>query len=326
MTSVEPLRTTSYSPDIGWRVIWQRPGQECSYKDIAKRLQIGVGTAHRIFKRFESTGDVAPLARGRRPDKRKLDDYHELYIIGLVTENPAINLQEICSKIEEATYVRVSGSTVCRVLHRNGFTRKKIMQVAKQRSIELRASFMAHAFQFPRSFFVWVDETGSDRRNQIRKFGYALKGLTPVYQRLLARGTRVSAITGMCSEDVLGYELTTGTVNGDKFFDYVRGQLIPSMHPFPGDQSILVMDNCRVHHTEQLIDLAQNAGILLLFLPPYSPDFNPVEELFSYLKYYLKQHDEVIQALENITPILQSAFDSVTISQCNGWITHSGYA
>ena len=110
-------------------------------------------------------------------------------------------------------------------------------------------------------------------------------------------------------------------LTGDKFFDYVRGQLIPSMHPFPGDQSILVMDNCTVHHTEQLIDLAQNAGILLLFLPPYSPDFNPVEELFSYVKYYLKQHDEVIQALENITPILQSAFDSVTTSQCNGWIT-----
>ena len=99
MTSVEPLRTTSYSPDIGWRVIWQRLGQECSYKDIAKRLQIGVGTAHRIFKRFESTGDVAPLARGRRPDKRKLDDYHELYIIGLVTENPAINLQETVQKL-----------------------------------------------------------------------------------------------------------------------------------------------------------------------------------------------------------------------------------
>ena len=74
---------------------------------------------------------------------------------------------------------------------RNGFTRKKIMQVAKQRLVELRAKFMAHALQFPSSFFVWVDETGCDCSDQIHKFGYALKGLTPVYHRLLVRGTSV---------------------------------------------------------------------------------------------------------------------------------------
>ena len=208
----------SYSPDIGWRVVWQCLGQEYRYKDLAKRLQIGVGTAHRIFKRFESTGDVAPLGRGARPGKRKLDDHHELLIIGLITENPGITLQEVCLKIKEATYVHVSGPTVCRVLHRNGFTRKKIMQVAKQRSMEFRASFMAHALQFPRIFFVWVDETRSDRRDQIRKFGYALKGLTPVYHHLLVRGTRVSCIAAMCSEGVLDCELAAGTINGDKFF------------------------------------------------------------------------------------------------------------
>lgn len=223
MTSAEPLRTSSYSPDIGWRVVWQRLSQEHSYKDIARRLQIGVGTAHRIFKRFETTGDVAPLRRCGTPSKRKLDDHHELYIIGLVTENPGITLREICSKIEEATYVQVSGATVCRVLRRNGFTRKKIMQVAKQRTMEFRASFIAHALQFPHNFFVWVDETGSDRRDQVRKFGYALKGLTPVYHRLLARGTRVSSIAVMSSEGVLDFELSAGTTNGDKFFDFIRG-------------------------------------------------------------------------------------------------------
>lgn len=98
------------------------------------------------------------------------------------------------------------------------------------------------------------------------------------------------------------------------------------MNPFPGDRSILVMDNCTIHHTDELKELVRNAGILLLFLPPYSPDLNPIEELFSYVKYYLKQHDEVIQVLEDITPILESAFHNVTSSQCNGWITHSGYA
>ena len=155
--SAEPLWTAAYSSDIGWRVVWLRISQECCFREISKRLQIGVGTAHRLFKRFELTGDVRPMGQSLRLDTRKLDGHHELYILGLIAENPGVNLQEICAKVEEATHVSVSGSTICRVLARNGFTRKKIMQVAKQRSIEFRGSFMANVIQYPHSFFVWVD-------------------------------------------------------------------------------------------------------------------------------------------------------------------------
>ena len=272
MTSLKPARTTGYSPDIGWRVVWQRLSLNYNYKDIAVRLQIGVGTAHRIFKKFELTGDVAPLKRSPRIDRRKLDEHHELYILGLVGENPGVTLSEKCSRIEEATHVSVSGPTICRVLYRNTFTRKKIVQVAKQRSTEFRANFMSHALQFPRRLFVWVDETGSDSRDQVRKFGYALRGESPVYHRFLVRGTRISAVTAMCTEGVVDYHLTTGTVNADNFFDFVRGQLIPNIQPFPGDRSVLVMDNCSVHHSQEMKDLVRDAGILLLYLPPYSPD------------------------------------------------------
>ena len=63
------------------------------------------------------------------------------------------------------------------------------------------------------------------------------------------------------------------------------------MHPFPGEMSILILDNCSIHHVQEVKDLLEAAGILLIFLPPYSPDYNPPEELFSYIKYYLKDHD-----------------------------------
>ena len=62
----------------------------------------------------------------------------------------------------------------------------------------------------------------------------------------------MSSITAMCSEGVVDYELTDGTVNAAKFFAFVRGQLIPSMQPFPSERSVIVMDNCTVHHTQQL--------------------------------------------------------------------------
>ena len=98
MTSAEPARTTAYSPDIGWRVVWQRIGMGLSFKAIATRLQIGVGTAHRLYTRYVATGDVAAHTQPERPNSRKLDNLHELYIIGLTHENPAYYLMKSVPK------------------------------------------------------------------------------------------------------------------------------------------------------------------------------------------------------------------------------------
>ena len=108
-------------------------------------------------------------------------------------------LREICQRIEEATHTRVSGSTVCRILQKNGYTRKKI-QVARQRSVEYRTVFMAEVLLYDLEYFVWVDGTGSDAKSHIRKFGYALRGQTPVYHRFLAQGKRISAIAAISCE------------------------------------------------------------------------------------------------------------------------------
>lgn len=322
---MEPGRTAPYSPDIGWRVIWQRIGMGMSFRSIAQRLQIGVGTAHRLFKRFEERGDVDPLKRSKRPDNRKLDNLHELYILGLVLQNPSLYLNEICQRIQEATSVTVSASCVCRALHRNGFTRKKISQIAKQRCAEFRGDFMAQILEYPRDFLVFLDETGSDNRDHIRKFGYSLRGETPIYHRFLVRGTRISTVTALSSEGIIDYQFTTGTVNGDKFIDFVRGNLIPNMQPYPASNSILIMDNCAIHHVSEIKEMLESAGILVIFLPPYSPDYNPAELLFSYIKYYLKDHDEVMQCGIDPLHILTAAFQSVTVSHCNAWISECGY-
>lgn len=325
MSSAEPARTAAYTPDIGWRVVWLRIGCDLSFRCIASQLKIGVGTAYKLFKKFEDTGDVKPKTYPSKQEWRKLDDMHELYIIGIVAENPGLYLKEICAKIYHATGVTVSDSTVCRTLRRIGYSRKKIVQVAKQRSAIFRGKFMADVLSYPRSYFVWVDESGSDQRNQIRKFGYALIGEEPVCHRFLSRGTRYSAISAISSAGMMCYELVTGSVNSDIYYDFLRGTLIPNMQPFPNDLSILIMDNCAIHHVEHIKDLLTSAGILLIYLPPYSPDFNPIEQVFSYIKYYLKNHDDVIQVANNFKDILSYAFDSVTSQQCNGYIENSGY-
>ena len=175
-------------------------------------------------------------------------------------------------------------------------------------------------------FFVWTDETGTDRRDQLRKYGYSFRGEPAVCHRILTRGTRISAMAAMTCEGMLEYDLTTGTVNADKFIDFIRGHLIPNMQPFPAKHSILILDNCAIHHSHDVKTLLNSFGIPVFFLPPYSPDYNPIEELFSYVKYYLKAHDDIIQAIDNPLPIIHSAFRSVSKSQCEGWIAHSGYS
>lgn len=327
-TSAEPARSTAYGRDIAIRVVWQRIGMGLSFRNIAKRLQIGVGSAHRLFQRYIRTGEFSCRKKSStRPNVRKLDQYCELYIIALLLENPGLYLAEICQRIEQATGIVVSGSTVCRLLKRNGITRKKISQIAKQRSEVFRGVFMAQMMLYPTNFFVWLDEMGSDKRDQIRRFGYHIRGLTPVYRRRHGRGTRVSSIAAICSEGLISHEIVTGTTNGEKFYDFIRGSLVPNMQPFPAPRSIIILDNCSIHHIQPVKDLLQSVGILLIYLPPYSPDYNPCEEMFSFVKYYLKDHDEILQsttATINRT-ILQAAFNAVTKSLCINWIKHAGY-
>ena len=74
----------------------------------------------------------------------------------------------------------------------------------------------------------------------------------------------------MCTEGLLAVEMTAHTVTGASFFDFVRGSLIPEMLPFDGSnpRSILVMDNCSIHHVQEVTDVLTDAGILVMFLPP----------------------------------------------------------
>ena len=118
---------------------------------------------------------------------------------------------------------------------------------------------MAEILQYRRDQLVWFDETGCDRKDGMRKYGYAIRGKTPQLHRLLARGQRISAITALTKDGILATELRTGTTDSDTFYDFLRGWLIPSMHPYDGvaPKSILIMDNCSIHHVQDVLDLLQ---------------------------------------------------------------------
>ena len=114
-------------------------------------------------------------------------------------ENPTLYLDEVVRKVSELTSMIVSPATICRIFKRYGFTRKKVRQIAAQRCYALRGAFMTQCTLFTRDMFVWIDETGSDARDHVRKYGYALRGMTPTSHRILATGQRVNAIAALSS-------------------------------------------------------------------------------------------------------------------------------
>ena len=324
--SAEPHRRSAYQADLRWRIVYQKIGMNLSFQRISSNLNIAASTAHRIYSLFERSGNVdsAPIARR---EEKILDERSELYVVGLVLDNPAMYLSEIRQEIHDVLNIDVSVSTICRLLQRYGITRKKIVQVAIQRCDALRGAFRAQCYMLNPNMFVWADETGTDRRDSIRKYGYDLRGTRAVSHRFLSRGKRINVIAAMSTSGIIATNMTSTTVCGDTFFDFLRGSLIPNMLPFDGlnERSVLILDNCSVHHVEAVTDLLQQAGIVALFLPPYSPDLNPIEEVFSFVKGYLKKHDAILQHIPDPSDIIKDAFDSVSVAQCNSFIEHAGY-
>ena len=175
---------------------------------------------------------------------------------------------------------------------------------------------------------IWVDESGCDRRNCVRKRAYGIRGMTPRDHRLLVRGTRYSAIPVMSLDGIRDVYLFEGAMNGEKFEQFVRACLVPILQPFNwvNPNSVLIMDNASIHHVDGVRDLIENQiGVRLFFLPPYSPDLNPVEEVFSQIKAIMKQNDALFQSCTAPRVLLTMAFGMVTQEDSTSYIAHSGY-
>ena len=100
---------------------------------------------------------------------------------------------------------------------------------------------------------------------------------------------------------------------------FVQGEAVP--------RSILVLDNAHTHWNLGLQEVLREAGIKVIFTPPYSPEFNPIEEAFSKVKRFLRRHHKTLidWGLDDTIAIF-AAFNSITPSDCRGWIRNAGYA
>ena len=116
-------------------------------------------------------------------------------------------------------------------------------------------------------------------------------------------------------EDVFVHE---GSVNGGVFEYFVRTTLLPILMPYNGQNkhSVVVMDNASIHHLEAVQDMILGMGAIIRFLPPYSPDLNPIEEVFSKVKRHLKANDMLYLATLSPQFFVVDAFRTVMLGIC----------
>ena len=162
----------------------------------------------------------------------------------------------------------------------------RLRNVALQQDAFERERFKLDVSVYAPEMFVFVDETGADGRNTLRKYGYSMRGRPAVNHSLLVRGERISAIACISLHGLLVVKTVKGTSNGDTFYDFVQENLLPYLMPFDGvnPHSVVVLDNYTIHHITEVKSMLEEIGVLVHFLPPYSPDFNPIEEAFSKVK------------------------------------------
>ena len=136
----------------------------------------------------------------------------------------------------------------------------------------------------PPEKIAYVDECGIDTY-LYREYGYALRGQQVFGQISGRKYQRCGIVAAKMGDRILAPFQYSGTMDSSLFEFWFSNQLLPSLDK----GTVVVMDNASFHSKRRLFSVAQNAGCNLLFLPPYSPELNPIEKFWAWLKRFLRK-------------------------------------
>jgi transposase len=166
--------------------------------------------------------------------------------------------------------------------------------------------------------FLFVDECGTNI-TLTRLYARAPRG-----ERAFGKVPRnwdknVTLIAAMSAEGMGAAMSVEGATDGAAFEAYVRHFLLPTLK----EGQVVVMDDLQVHKSSRIRKLIESVGASVLFLPPYSPDFSPIEEAFSKIKAILRRIEARTQ--ETLVEAIGQALDAVSHRDALGWFSHCGY-
>jgi len=233
-----------------------------------------------------------------------------------------------------------------------------------ERNADKRADYLYRiGLLYQAEQLVFVDKSSCDRRTTYRRKAWAIRGQRAVRKAFFIRGQRYvykntlsdwklilhrySVLPALSLDGILSVDIVEGSFDQISFAGFIDG-LLDQMNTFPGRNSVIVMDNCRIHHADFTLKMItdrcvvifpiqffishSDRGMRYVFLPAYSPDFNPIELAFSSIKAHLRRHGTLFRAAsmtseETFDAIhhLHDAVWSVTAEDASAWFHHCNY-
>jgi len=184
--------------------------------------------------------------------------------------------------------------------------------------IQARVQWRSRADEIGPGRFRFIDESGA-KTNLVR-----LHGRCPRGQRLLSKAPAghwqtTTMIAALGRDGVQAPFALEGPVDAETFLVYVTQVLLPTLH----GGEIVVLDNLACHKHPRVRELIESVGAEVWYLPPYSPDFNPIEPLWSKIKQILRSL--AARTFEGLIKAIGVALGQVTLQDLIGWFTHCGY-
>ena len=203
-----------------------------------------------------------------------------------------------------------------------GSASKKTLRAAEQDREDVKAAREAWRGKQPsldRAKLVFIDETGT-RTNMTR-----LRGRAPKGQRLIGKTPHghwklTTFIAALRHDRITAPMVIDGPMNGEMFLAYVLAFLLPTLSK--GD--IVVMDNLPVHKVAGVAEAIKAVGARVLYLPPYSPDLNPIEQMFAKLKALLRKAKE--RTIDDLWNRIGQLLNEFSATECANYLANSGYA
>lgn len=183
--------------------------------------------------------------------------------------------------------------------------------------IEKREHWKTDISEYDINHLVFLDESGVNT-NMSRIYGRAVGGNRTEDKIPLTRSKNTTILSSVRLNGETAYTIYQGGTTKEKFTTYLKDVLIPTLHE--GD--VVIMDNMRTHCSNEVKKVFNDANISFLYLPPYSPDFNPIEKMWSKVKSILRMLKEREPSL--LSSAIHKAFQKISPSDCIGWFGSCG--
>lgn len=165
---------------------------------------------------------------------------------------------------------------------------------------------------------MFIDETWA-KTNMARRHGRARRGQRVVAAVPHGHWKTTTFLAALRHDRITAPCVFDGAINGERFRAYIEQALAPTL----GRGDVVIMDNLPAHKVLGVREAIQARGARLLYLPPYSPDLNPIEQVFAKLKSLLRT--AATRTVEALWHAIGQALDAFSTSECANYLAHAGY-